>query len=210
VIESLIVIAKSPLAGRVKTRLVPPLTFEQAAIVAEAALSDTLEVAGEAAARHYVIALDGRPGRWLSSGWQVVPQGQGGLDQRLVRAFRSAPAGPGLLIGMDTPQVQARQLAMFDPMLYDACLGLAEDGGYWAIGLRDPSRAAEVISGVAMSTGRTGDDQFERLLAAGMKVQLLDRLADVDTIEVAAQVAELIPASRFAMALARCTVAVGV
>jgi uncharacterized protein len=210
VIESLIVIAKSPVAGKVKTRLVPPLTFEEAAIVAEAALCDTLAAAGELMARRYVVALDGRVGRWLSSGWQVVPQGLGSLDQRLVRVFRSVPAGPALLIGMDTPQVQARHLAMFDPILYDACLGLAEDGGYWAIGLRDPSRAAEVIRGVAMSTDRTGHEQFERLVAAGMKVQLLDRLADVDTIEVAAEVAELIPASRFAMALARCTVAVGV
>jgi glycosyltransferase A (GT-A) superfamily protein (DUF2064 family) len=210
VIESLIVIAKSPIAGRVKTRLVPPLTFEQAATVAEAALADTLEVAGKLAARHHVIALDGPTGRWLKPGWEVAPQGLGRLDQRLVRAFRSVPAGPALLIGMDTPQVQAHHLATFDPTRYDACLGLAEDGGYWAIGLRDPSRAAEVISGVAMSTDRTGRDQFQRLVAAGMKVQLLDRLADVDTIDVAAEVAELIPASRFAMALARCTVAVSV
>jgi glycosyltransferase A (GT-A) superfamily protein (DUF2064 family) len=198
---ALIVIAKEPIPGRVKTRLVPPLTGSEAADLARAALSDTLRAASAVDARHRVLALDGRPGPWLPRGWRVVAQPAGSLDVRLVAAFGAASSGPALLIGMDTPQVRPAQLAAFDPDGHDACLGLAEDGGYWAIGLRNPALAAEVISGVPMSTSHTGAEQLRRLQAAGLRVQLLDTLADVDTIDVAYGVAAAAPSTEFAAAL---------
>jgi glycosyltransferase A (GT-A) superfamily protein (DUF2064 family) len=185
----------------VKTRLVPPLTGSEAADLARAALSDTLRVASAVDASQHVLALDGRPGPWLPRGWRVVAQPAGTLDIRLVAAFGAASGGPALLIGMDTPQVRAAQLAAFDPDGHDACLGLAEDGGYWAIGLRNPALAAEVISGVPMSTSHTGVEQLRRLRAAGLRVQLLDTLADVDTIDVAYGVAAAAPSTEFAAAL---------
>ena len=198
---ALIVIAKEPVPGRVKTRLVPPLTGTEAAHLARAALSDTLRVASAVDARQRVLALDGRPGPWLPRGWRVVAQPAGTLDVRLVAAFGAASGGPALLIGMDTPHVRAGQLAAFDPDGHDACLGLAEDGGYWAIGLRNPALAAEVISGVPMSTSHTGAEQLRRLHAAGLRVQLLDTLADVDTIDVAYGLAAAAPSTEFAAAL---------
>ena len=198
---ALIVIAKEPVPGRVKTRLVPPLTGTEAAHLARAALSDTLRVASAVDARQHVLALDGRPGPWLPRGWRVVAQPAGTLDVRLVAAFGAASTGPALLIGMDTPQVRPAQLAAFDPDCHDACLGLAEDGGYWAIGLRSPALAAGVISGVPMSTSHTGAEQLRRLHTAGLHVQLLDTLADVDTIDVADGVAAAAPSTQFAAAL---------
>jgi glycosyltransferase A (GT-A) superfamily protein (DUF2064 family) len=202
VIGTLLVIAKEPVPGRVKTRLVPPLTDSEAAHLARAALSDTLRVASAVDATQHVLALDGRPGPWLPRGWRVVEQPSGPLDLRLVAAFdATSRERPALLIGMDTPQVRAGQLAAFDPAGHDACLGLAEDGGYWAIGLREPARAAEVISGVPMSTSHTGAEQLRRLHGAGMRVQLLDTLADVDTFDVASSVAEASPSTEFAAAL---------
>src|SRR5215472_17453181 len=129
-IGTLIVIAKAPVPGRVKTRLVPPLTYSQAADVARAALVDTLRVASKVPAGTHVVALDGRPGPWLPAGWPVVAQCGGGLDVRLAAAFAHArPDVPTLLIGMDTAQVQAGQLAAFDPAHYDAAFGPAVDGG---------------------------------------------------------------------------------
>ncbi len=201
-IETLIVIAKEPIAGRVKTRLVPPLTYEQAAEVAEAALADTLAVGSEFPCRKRVIALDGDPGDWLPAGWTVVPQVSGGLDDRLTAAF-AAVSGPALLVGMDTPQLRVEHLLRADLDTYDACLGLAEDGGYWAIGLRDPAMAATVIPGVPMSRDHTGGAQLLRLGAAGLAVQLLDELVDVDDIHAARRVASLEPTSRFARAVQR-------
>ena len=202
-IGTLIVIAKAPVPGRVKTRLVPPLTYSQAAEVARAALLDTLRVASTVPARTHLIALDGEPGPWLPSGWRVVAQSCGGLDRRIAAAFgAAAPQRPALLIGMDTPQLHPEQLGAFDPVQYDAALGPATDGGYWAIGLRDPALAAHVVPGVPMSTLHTGADQLRRLTDAGLRVQLLDTLTDVDTVGAAEDVAHLTPGSEFARTLA--------
>ena len=105
---TLIVIAKAPVPGRVKTRLSPPFTAAESAALAEAALADTLETVLGAASGRPILALDGAPGGWLPPGFAVVPQVQGGLDTRIAAAFAAAACharGPALLIGMDTPQV---------------------------------------------------------------------------------------------------------
>jgi glycosyltransferase A (GT-A) superfamily protein (DUF2064 family) len=200
-IGTLIVIAKAPVPGRVKTRLVPPLTYSQAADIAGAALRDTLRVASAMPAHVHLLAFDGDAEPWRPLGWQVVDQPPGGLDVRLAAAFAAAdPGRSALLVGMDTPQLCPAQLAAFDPVRYDAALGPADDGGYWAIGFRDPALAAETIPGVPMSTADTGAEQLRRL--AGLRVQLLEPLTDVDTIETAEQVAAQAPATQFARTLA--------
>lgn len=196
-IDTLIVLAKQPEAGRVKTRLVPPLSHEQAAMVATAALTDTLRVVDRTAARQRLLAFDAHPGRWLPIGWQSCRQPAGSLDVRIAAAFRAAGRGPALLVGMDTPQVCSDHLQAFDPERYDACLGPASDGGYWAIGLREPHRAAEAVVGVPMSTCHTGEDQLRSLHDLGLRVQLLEELTDVDSFDDACQVAALVPKSTF-------------
>jgi glycosyltransferase A (GT-A) superfamily protein (DUF2064 family) len=188
VIDTLLVIAKAPAPGRVKTRLVPPLNHSQAAEVARAALADTLHTASRVPAREHLVALDGPPGAWLPGGWRAVPQGGGGLDLRLSAAFAAA-RGPAVLVGMDTPQLSPDQLSEFDPVRYDACLGPARDGGFWAIGFADPQQAAVVIPGVPMSTPDTGMEQLRRMRAAGLRVQLLETIDDVDTFEDALTIA---------------------
>lgn len=201
--STLIVIAKQPVPGRVKTRLVPPLTVQQAADVAAAALRDTLAAAGATAARRRVLAFAGCADGWLPPGWQLSRQSTGGLDKRLAAAFLSAADGPALLVGMDTPQLRPQHLTAFDPERYDACLGMAPDGGYWAIGLRDPRLARAAIEGVTMSSTYTGAEQLRRLLDLGLRVQLLDELTDVDTIDTATEVAALVPNGSFAGAVSQ-------
>lgn len=199
-LDTMIVIAKSPTPGRVKTRLCPPLTFEQAAVLAGAAIADTLEVAEEVAAQRHLLVLDGP--RWcdVNSCWDVVSQIPGGLDRRLVGAFAAAGPGPSVLVGMDTPQLESSQVVTFDAERFDACLGMADDGGYWAIGFRDPRANAEVIRGVPMSTSHTGAAQLAAMQSRGLTVQLLDRLADFDTFDQASAVAQMCPHTRFAEA----------
>ncbi|MGA8461274.1 MAG: DUF2064 domain-containing protein, partial [Streptosporangiaceae bacterium] len=145
---TLLVIAKQPVPGRVKTRLVPPCTYQQAAGLAEAALADTLHTVLALPARRRVLVLDGRPGPWLPPGFEVVPQRGGPLDERLAAAFAAA-RGPALLIGMDTPQVTPGLLTV-DWAAADAYFGPAADGGFWALGLRAPDPA--LLRGVPMST----------------------------------------------------------
>jgi glycosyltransferase A (GT-A) superfamily protein (DUF2064 family) len=193
-VTTLLVIAKQPVPGRVKTRLVPPCTYEQAAALAEAALADTLRTVLRAPARRRVLVLDGDPGPWLPPGYDVVPQCGGPLDERLAAAFAGAD-GPALLIGMDTPQVTAGLLAV-DWDTTDAVFGPAADGGFWALGLRVPDPA--LLRGVPMSTASTGAVQRARLLAAGLRVTDLPPLRDVDTAADAVAVARQAPRGRFA------------
>ena len=191
---TLLVIAKQPVPGRVKTRLVPPCTHEQAAALAEAALADTLRTVLMAPAARRVLVLDGEPGPWLPPGFDIVPQCGGPLDQRLAAAF-AAVRGPALLIGMDTPQVTPEMLAV-DWRAADAVFGPAADGGFWALGLREPDPA--LLRGVPMSTSATGAIQRARLVAAGLRVAELPQLRDVDTAADALAVAREAPQTRFA------------
>jgi hypothetical protein len=200
---TLLVIAKQPVPGRVKTRLVPPCTYEQAAALAEAALADTLEAVLLAPAARRVLVLDGEPGPWLPAGFDVVPQCGGPLDERLAAAF-AAMSGPALLIGMDTPQVTPDLLAV-DWQAADAVFGPAADGGFWALGLRVPDPA--LLRGVPMSTPATGAFQRARLLSAGLRVADLPQLRDVDTAADAVAAAAKAPRGRFA-ARARALAAV--
>ncbi|MFE6287474.1 DUF2064 domain-containing protein [Streptomyces sp. NPDC057877] len=203
--STLLVIAKEPRPGRVKTRLTPPFTPGEAASLAAAALADTLDAVAATPASRRVLVLDGAPGPWLPPGFDVVPQGPGGLDERLAEAF-AACTGPALLIGMDTPQVTPELLTV-DFADGDAYLGPAEDGGFWALGLADPDPA--LLRGVPMSTPVTGAVQRARLTEAGLRVRDLPRLRDVDTAADAEAVAVAAPHGRFAAALTRLTAPTG-
>jgi len=199
---TLILIAKEPRAGRSKTRLVPPCTPAQAAVLAEAALIDTLTAMAAAPAARRLVALEGEAGEWLPPGFEVTPQRGEGLAQRLAAAFEDAE-GPAFVVAMDTPQVTPGLLGaalerLSDPDV-DATLGLAVDGGYWGIGLGRADRA--VFEDLPMSEGQTGALQAQRLHQLGLRTELLPRLTDVDTIEDARAVARAAPDGRFAAAL---------
>ncbi|MFG2071506.1 TIGR04282 family arsenosugar biosynthesis glycosyltransferase [Nonomuraea maritima] len=198
------VIAKEPVPGKVKTRLVPPLTPDEAAALAGAALEDTLRTVARVPDAGRVLVLDGAPGAWLPTGFTVLPQRGGGLDERLAAAFEDAhrvlPV-PVVLIGMDTPQVAADLLADALSLLagHDAVFGPASDGGFWLLGLRVPDAA--LLLGVPMSKPTTGEIQLRRLREAGMSVALMPCLTDVDTMADAVEVAAMVPRSRYAAAL---------
>jgi uncharacterized protein len=212
----LIVLAKAPVPGRVKTRLTPPFTPQEAATLAEAALVDTLEAGASASFARHLLSLDDEraaPGTLraeLPARFEVSPQRGRGLDERIAAAFDDAYAQlavPVVLIGMDTPQVTpglletvAQPLAAGDA---DAVFGPAEDGGFWLLGLRKPD--AQLILGVPMSADHTGRVQLDRLRDAGLRVRQVPELLDVDTAEDAERVASQARGSRFAATLAALT-----
>lgn len=207
---ALVVLAKSPVPGKVKTRLSPPHSPEAAAALAEAALADTMEAVSATPVGRRVVVLDGDGGPWLPPGIEVIPQRGGGLDERLAAAFHDV-AQPALLVGMDTPQVTPTLLAssvgVLDGAGIDAVLGLAPDGGYWAVGLRRPDE--QVFLGVPMSSSLTGEAQLRRLRALGLRVADLPVLRDVDHDDDAKVVAATAPDSRFARALATLAAGTG-
>jgi rSAM/selenodomain-associated transferase 1 len=197
-----IVVAKAPLPGQVKTRLCPPCSPGQAADLAAAALADTLDAVARVSARRHVLALEGDLEVRPRVGFEMIPQRGGGLDERLAAAFEDV-GGPALLIGMDTPQVTPALLGDAAAQLLrpdtDAVLGPAADGGWWAIGLRRPD--PEVFVGVTMSRATTGLEQRQRLEDRHLRVRSLAPLQDVDDIASARSVATVAPWSRFAARL---------
>jgi uncharacterized protein len=199
---AIVVIAKSPEPGRVKTRLTPPCSPEQAARLAGAALGDTLAAAARTRrATRRVLVLDGAPGEWVPPGFDVVAQRGDGLAERLAAAFEDV-AQPAFLVGMDTPQITPQLLDAGLAALErsEAVFGPALDGGYWGIGLRRADPAA--FRGVPMSEATTGLAQRVRLAVLGLRTAILPPLRDVDTIADAHAVAAEAPAGRFAATLA--------
>lgn len=181
------VIAKAPVAGRVKTRLCPPCSFERAAAIAATALAETIEAIDtitDIAATRRTLLLDGAVQAWMPSEYAVVEQRGDDLGERLRNGF--ADLGPGVVIGMETPHVAH--------LLGDALhlvergvdvIGLADDGGYWMIGLCAATvrKADEVFRDVPMSTSTTGGLQLQRLRDLGARVEMLPTARDLDTID---------------------------
>jgi rSAM/selenodomain-associated transferase 1 len=200
----ILVLAKAPVPGRVKTRLCPPCTPRQAAGIAAAALADTVDVVTAATVGARVLVVDGdHP---APPGWTAIAQRGGPLGERIANAFEDTRAAgtSTVLIGMDTPQLTGAHLGASALLLGtdDAVLGLADDGGWWALGLRDPGDAT-VLRGIETSTADTGRQTLAALRRRGLRVGLLDRLRDVDTVADARAVAAVCPpGSRFARAVA--------
>ena len=200
-------IAKAPVPGRVKTRLTPPCTPEQAATLARAALCDTFAAASRSRlAGRRVAVLDGEPGPWLPREFEVIPQRGDGLAERLAAAFDDV-GEPAFLVGMDTPQLTPHLLdaGLATVAWHGSAFGPALDGGYWGIGLRTPD--AGVFDGVPMSTARTGAAQRARMAERDLEPGILPPLRDVDTFDVALKVAAEAPHTHFAAALAASPVA---
>jgi glycosyltransferase A (GT-A) superfamily protein (DUF2064 family) len=200
----MLVMAKAPVPGKVKTRLCPPCSPQEAAAVAEAALADTLDAVAGCGADVKIVALDGLPGPWLPPGLRVIDQRGAGLAERLANAWadtRPWSGGCGIQIGMDTPQVTAGELdgllGMMEGRQPGALLGLARDGGWWVIGLpgTDPR---SVFAGLPMSTSHTGAAQADRLRHLGLSVTEAPIRSDIDTFDDLLEVAAGLPGSRTA------------
>lgn len=200
---TIVVIAKECIPGKVKTRLHPPLTLEQAAEIAAASLADTLRLVRSLPADRRIVFYAGTTPPPDSDDFEFIAQGDGALDVRLGTIF-DAIEGPMMLIGMDTPHLRRSD---FLPVLsewpadVDAWYGPASDGGWWGLAMREPTGA--VLRGVPMSRDDTGTLQLASLAAAGLRVGFLPELNDIDTIDDAVDVAGIAPQTEFARTFAR-------
>jgi hypothetical protein len=209
------VVAKAPVAGFAKTRLAVSVGARAAARLAAAALLDTLDSARAVPNTTVACALTGdlteaeRADELAAALADCVVFPQRGADfaDRLANAHAEVaarfPGAPVLQVGMDTPQVQPPLLidALTRLAATDAVLGPALDGGWWALGLRDPTDA-HVLRTVPMSRPDTGARTAAALRTIGLQVGTLPELSDVDTMADAVAVAAQAPASRFAQAVA--------
>ncbi|WP_422934558.1 DUF2064 domain-containing protein [Sinomonas sp. P47F7] len=201
------VVAKECVPGRVKTRLSPQFSPEEAALVASLSLAATLDAVRSLPARRRLLFFDGDPSAVGTAGFDVLAQPSGGLDTRL-GALCDAVDGPLLVLGMDTPQLARDHLsALFEDWApgsrgpADAWFGPAEDGGFWALALARPD--GRLIRGVPMSRPDTGSRQLDRLRRAGLTIGLLPQLRDVDTAADAAVVAAAMAGTGLAAVVGR-------
>ncbi len=205
-----LVVAKAPVSGLVKTRIGAVIGPDAAAALAAAALLDTIDAASAAVGPgrcHLSLAGDlsgavrGAEITGSLSGWTVTAQRGEGFAARLVAAHLDAGPGPVAQIGMDTPQVAASDLVdvCADLVGVDAVLGPADDGGWWVLARHDPA-ATQVLADVAMSEPTTYADTWAALEARGQRMASTRQLRDVDTIDDAEAVARAAPETRFAQA----------
>ncbi len=211
---TLLVIAKAPVAGQAKTRLGATVGHHAAADIAAATLLDTLDAVDATPVRARVLALTGDLDQ-ASGGDEirsrlgdvyVVEQRGDDFSARLANAIADAAAVAGarpvLLIASDTPQVTADLLTECAQALVetDVVFGLARDGGWWVLGVTEPSMA-ECLHTIPTSRSDTGPATLEALRDKGLGVTLVAELSDVDTIDDVELVrADCAPDSRFVRA----------
>ncbi len=184
------VFAKAPRAGEVKTRLVPPLSAEQAATLAEAMLEDEVErLAASDAFRTAVAYAPAQARAWFAErfpGVALCGQAGHGLAARLEHFFATELAAGGastvVVVGSDAPTLDVQRVVEAHRRLEGGCdvvLGPDGSGGYYLVGLARPR--PELFTRVEMST----PDMFARTVALaeelGLSVALLPQGLDVDT-----------------------------
>ncbi|MBI3696872.1 MAG: TIGR04282 family arsenosugar biosynthesis glycosyltransferase [Acidobacteria bacterium] len=180
--------ARAPLPGQVKTRLVGRWTPEQVADLYRAFVLDMWEMLGAfAPASELFLYADAGCAEWRAlAGAQARLQQGAGLGQRMLHCFdelHAAGFGPLLIVGSDSPALSANLLAPWTALLAQspALLGPAEDGGYYAIGCRQPH--PRMFEGVEWSSPRTLSQTAAALQRCGLPPAYLPSHFDVDTPE---------------------------
>lgn len=183
--RNLIVFAKQPRIGRVKSRLARDVGRVAAWRFYRAQLSGLLRRLGRDPRWRCWLAVTPdaavRCHRW-PLGWRVLPQGQGDLGTRMLRVFDRMPMGPTLLIGSDIPEIRTCHIDDGFRLLqrHDAVLGPAGDGGYWLIGLRRGGQPQRLdLTRVRWSGPHALADTRQAM--SGLSVGLAAELEDIDT-----------------------------
>ncbi|HEX7043459.1 MAG TPA: TIGR04282 family arsenosugar biosynthesis glycosyltransferase [Burkholderiales bacterium] len=186
---ALIIFAKQPIPGQVKTRLLPDYTAAQAAEIAALFVRETVELA----AAHWPgpLYLYGAPTadaplfHELARRVELVlaDQGAGDLGARMRRALEAAIArhGAAAILGCDVPHCDGAILDEANALLAGGAnvLGPSEDGGYYLIGLTRPAK--ELFVQMPWGGARVLAATLERARALGIEFALLRMLRDIDT-----------------------------
>jgi uncharacterized protein len=183
-----LIVAKAPIPGRAKTRLVPPLAPEQAAALQEALLLDTLAACRAEAPDTAILYADPSDARALArlAGPDVplvLQEGRGLGDALRLGMARGLTGGPTALVSSDIPGLPrgalSRAFSLLEEESCDVVLGPALDGGYWLIAMREPSDAP--FEAIPWSTPAAYAVTVQRCEAAGLEVATIDSWRDVDT-----------------------------
>lgn len=191
--DALAIMAKAPVAGMVKTRLVPPLTAEQAAEFYRALLIDQLEhLSRSVGADRYVFFAPADAAQALralgGNDYAYLPQSEGDLGARMAQVF-SELGRLGhrniVLIGSDLPPlpraVVDEAFAQLAGPERRVVLGPSQDGGYYLVGMNHPT--PEIFADMSWSHDRVLADTTARLDDLGVPYGKLLTWFDLDVAE---------------------------
>ncbi len=189
--QATVVFVKTPVPGRVKTRLARDIGNEAACALYRRMTNHAI---GQVVASGFplVVCYDGvsdeLPDDWRQPAWSVIPQTGTDLGQRMAAAFCalfSDAVEHVVLIGSDIPGIDAAYLHQAFSQLddHDLVIGPATDGGYCLIGFRQQSFTPVLFEGIPWSTDQVLHLTLQSALKEGLNVGLLQELSDVDTVD---------------------------
>jgi uncharacterized protein len=179
----LVVMAKEPRAGRVKSRLAASVGMPEATRFYRVTLARLLRRIGRDPRWTTVLAVSPdtavRQPLW-PVGVAVIGQGSGDLGERMQAIIDRLPPGPAIIVGSDIPGIEARHIADAFNLLgrHDVVFGPAEDGGYWLVGMKRRPHVPAIFDGVPWSTRHALKDTLKNCV--GLSAGFAATLADVD------------------------------
>ncbi len=187
---AIVIMAKYPTPGRVKTRLQPALSEDESAEVQRVFLLHMLERLVALEAGDVVVCYDppdaGAFAALVENRVGLLPQSGGDLGDRLASAARALADRyeRGLFFGVDSPDVPQKHLRdmIEQTRSHDASLAPTEDGGYWAMGVRTNVDLAEVLRGIEWSSGREYAQTMDLLKSHGCTLGIGGQWFDVDRV----------------------------
>jgi rSAM/selenodomain-associated transferase 1 len=192
-LDRLLLFAKAPVSGRVKTRLTPPLPPDEAASLYEACLRDVFALCARERARVELWYEDfGSAAQYFSNEFppSVQPQAAGDLGERMRNAFERSFADGAqrvMIMGSDVPTLPESVLnaAMDGLREAEMVIGPTLDGGYYLIGFHAAAwlRAEVVFSDIGWSSPTVFRSTIDKASAVGLDMRVLPGWYDVDTID---------------------------
>jgi uncharacterized protein len=182
---TIIVMAKYPEAGKVKTRLQSAVSPAHAAAVHRVFLQHVVRRAGELAPKQVIVCFDppgaGEAMRELLGDVQLLAQSCGDLGARLAAA-KEAVEGPVLFLGVDAPDVPGSAIHAAAELLarVDVVLGPTRDGGYWCLGLRHTDDVKPLLREIPWSSGGEYDHTLDAAGLLGYTTAAAPPWEDVD------------------------------
>lgn len=182
----LVIMAKLPVAGRVKTRLAREIGTTGATRFYRTAALNVMARLGHQPFWRTSIAISPDSGvvsPILPRHIQRWPQRGGSLGHRMHRPMRTLPPGPVCVIGTDVPSISVMDVRRAFRLLgqRDAVFGPAEDGGFWLVGFKRRPRLVWPYAGVGWSQSDTLAQVLANLNTDGQTFAMTTRLSDVDT-----------------------------
>ena len=185
--RTLVIFAKAPALGRVKSRLARGIGAAGALAFYRGALHRLLTRVADDRRWRTVLAVTPDAALHSARLWPSrvarIAQGGGDLGARMARALSAGPKGAVIIIGADIPDIRADHIARAFAALgrADFVFGPARDGGYWLIGAKGAARGAAMFTNVRWSSAHALSDTLANL--ERWKVATIDTLDDVDDAE---------------------------